>query len=173
MTSLTCIENQDLEGCLQNHCRVHTLGIVKNINPNFSSVCTDAKFQFFDVSTTCLLCGGLFSFLIFFWLSGGHGLVRASKTHRLLLPKVSEYICCSGSRFRQLDHDKDWKEGYSVTILVLEPVHAGRKDNGLWTCIHFCIFVIFVNMNFWNCCKNGFFGKMFSTFTFNPSLCIF
>lgn len=29
------------------------------------------------------------------------------------------------------------KEGYSVTILVLAPVQTGRKDNGLWTCIHF------------------------------------
>lgn len=163
---------------------MHTLGIAKNINPNFSSVvCTDAIFLFFYVST-CLCCVGetfslLFNFLLFlflfFWLSRGHGLVIANKTHCLLLPKVSEWVhLLQWWLIKELDHDKDLK-----LWRTLQCNYFGTRTSSCWpkrqwfVDLHpFCIFVISVNMNFLNC-KNGFFCKMFSTFTFNSSLCIF
>lgn len=108
-------------------------------------------------------------YLFWFWLSRGHGLV-ANKIHRLLLPVSTISLVVDAERIRlaKLEFWRLWCNSFGTRTSSCWPKRQWFLD------LHpFCIFVTFVNMNFLNCCKDGFFCKMFSTFTFNPSLCIF
>lgn len=127
------------------------------------------------LSNMFMLCEGILVYFLAFlvilvwfcWfcfgLSRGHGLV-ADKIHHLLFSGG----CWEGETVTKLEFWRWWCNYFGTRTSSCWPKRQWFLD------LHpFCIFVTFVNMNFLNCCKDGFFCKMFSTFTFNPSLCIF